>query len=596
MRRLVAIAMTCAAMGIGISSGAYAATFKWASQGDILTFDPHAQNEAFNNTANSYVYEALVNLNKGKVTPSLAESWTSVPEGFVFKLRKGVKFHEGETLTAEDVAFSINRALHPISQFKTFTAGILGAEALPNGDVLIKTINHSPVLLNQLAYLRILNKAWAEKHGATAPQNFVAKEEAYAAKHANGTGPFKLQSREVDIKTVFVENPDWWNKANKVGNVTEGIYTPIKSAATRMAALLSGEVDFVPDPATQDIQRLKNNSKVKLQSGPELRVLMISLDQMRDESPYVFVDGKKTDKNPFKDIRVRQALYQAIDIKTLQRAVMRGFSIPNGTIVSSETNGWSAKAADRLPYDPQAAKKLLAEAGYPNGFEFTLDCPNNRYINDEAIGKALAGMWAKIGVKVKVNAIPRANYFPKVLRYDSSVGMVGWGASTQDALFPLQSLVETVDVKKGNGLSNIGRVSDPELDALIEKIKEEENFDKRNELIEQALLRVNKNIYVLPLHTQVINWALKKNIDAPLRADDRLELDKVVVKYFSFLAGNDFSGLSTPERMPTDVLVCYKTSAPGNIGHAYRDLDCFSVVPICRRSRDPNAGSGSHRG
>ena len=596
MRRLVAIAMTCAAMGIGISSGAYAATFKWASQGDILTFDPHAQNEAFNNTANSYVYEALVNLNKGKVTPSLAESWTSVPEGFVFKLRKGVKFHEGETLTAEDVAFSINRALHPISQFKTFTAGILGAEALPNGDVLIKTINHSPVLLNQLAYLRILNKAWAEKHGATAPQNFVAKEEAYAAKHANGTGPFKLQSREVDIKTVFVENPDWWNKANKVGNVTEGIYTPIKSAATRMAALLSGEVDFVPDPATQDIQRLKNNSKVKLQSGPELRVLMISLDQMRDESPYVFVDGKKTDKNPFKDIRVRQALYQAIDIKTLQRAVMRGFSIPNGTIVSSETNGWSAKAADRLPYDPQAAKKLLAEAGYPNGFEFTLDCPNNRYINDEAIGKALAGMWAKIGVKVKVNAIPRANYFPKVLRYDSSVGMVGWGASTQDALFPLQSLVETVDVKKGNGLSNIGRVSDPELDALIEKIKEEENFDKRNELIEQALLRVNKNIYVLPLHTQVINWALKKNIDAPLRADDRLELDKVVVKEFSFLAGNDFSGLSTPERMPTDVLVCYKTSAPGNIGHAYRDLDCFSVVPICRRSRDPNAGSGSHRG
>ena len=168
------------------------------------------------------------------------------------------------------MAFSINRALHPISQFKTFTAGILGAEALPNGDVLIKTINHSPVLLNQLAYLRILNKAWAEKHGATAPQNFVAKEEAYAAKHANGTGPFKLQSREVDIKTVFVENPDWWNKANKVGNVTEGIYTPIKSAATRMAALLSGEVDFVPDPATQDIQRLKNNSKVKLQSGPEL--------------------------------------------------------------------------------------------------------------------------------------------------------------------------------------------------------------------------------------------------------------------------------------------------------------------------------------
>ena len=200
---------------------------------------------------------------------------------------------------------------------------------------------------------------------------------------------------------------------------------------------------------------------------------MISLDQMRDESPYVFVDGKKTDKNPFKDIRVRQALYQAIDIKTLQRAVIERFLDPERNDCFLRDKRLDApKRRTVFLYDPQAAKKLLAEAGYPNGFEFTLDCPNNRYINDEAIGKALAGMWAKIGVKVKVNAIPRANYFPKVLRYDSSVGMVGWGASTQDALFPLQSLVETVDVKKGNGLSNIGRVSDPELDALIEKIKE----------------------------------------------------------------------------------------------------------------------------
>lgn len=530
MKRLVVIAMTCAALGIGISSGAYAASFKWASQGDILTFDPHAQNENLNNSANSYVYESLVNLSNGKIVPSLAESWRSVPDGFVFKIRQGVKFHEGETLTPEDVVFSINRALHPISQFKTFTAGILGAEVLPSGEVLIKTINHSPVLLNQLSYLRILNKAWAEKHGALVPQNYVAKEESYAAKHANGTGPFKLQTREVDVKTVFVENPDWWNKSGKKGNVTEAVYTPIKSASTRMAALLSGEVDFVLDPATQDIQRLQRNPKVKLESGPELRVLMISLDQLRDESPYVFVDGKKTDKNPFKDIRVRQALYQAIDVNTLKRTIMRGFSEPNGTIISSETNGWTPKAAERLPYDPAAAKKLLAEAGYPNGFEFTLDCPNNRYINDEAIGKALSAMWAKIGVKVKVNAIPRANYFPKVLRYDSSAGMVGWGASTQDALFPLQSLVETVDTEKGNGLSNIGRISDKELDALIEQIKSEENVDKRNQLIEQALLLVNKNVYQLPLHTQVINWAMKQNVEAPIRADNLLELDKVVVK------------------------------------------------------------------
>lgn len=304
MRRLVAVAMACAALGIGISSGAYAASFKWASQGDILTFDPHAQNENLNNSANSYVYEPLVELSKGKIVPCLAESWRSVPEGYVFKIRKGVKFHEGETLTPADVVFSINRALHPISQFRTYTAGILGAEELPDGEVLVKTNTHSPVLMIQLTSLRILNKAWAEKHGVTAPQNFVGKEESYAAKHENGTGPFKLQTREVDIKTVFIENPDWWNKANKVGNVTEAVYTPIKSAATRMAALLSGEIDLVLDPATQDVVRLKRNQDLKVEEGPELRVLMISLDQMRDESPYILVDGKKSTKNPFKDIRV----------------------------------------------------------------------------------------------------------------------------------------------------------------------------------------------------------------------------------------------------------------------------------------------------
>lgn len=530
MRRLVAVAMACAALGIGISSGAYAASFKWASQGDILTFDPHAQNESLNNSANSYVYEPLVELSKGKIIPCLAESWRSVPEGYVFKIRQGVKFHEGETLTPADVVFSINRALHPISQFRTYTAGILGAEELPNGEVLIKTNTHSPVLMIQLTNLRILNKAWAEKHGVTAPQNFVGKEESYAAKHENGTGPFKLQTREVDIKTVFIENPDWWNKANKVGNVTNAVYTPIKSASTRMAALLSGEIDLVLDPATQDVVRLKRNPDLKIEEGPELRVLMISLDQMRDESPYILIDGKKSTKNPFKDIRVRKALYQAIDVNTLKRTVMRGMSIPNGTIISSETNGWTEKAAERLPYDPAAAKKLLAEAGYPNGFEFTLDAPNNRWVNDEAIAKALAAMWAKIGVKVNVNTMPRANYFPKVLKFDSSAGMVGWGASTQDALFPLQSLVETVDVQKGNGLSNIGRVSDPKLDALIEQIKVETEPTKRNALIEQALLMVNHNVYQLPLHTQIINWAMKKNVDTPLRADNRLELDKVTVK------------------------------------------------------------------
>lgn len=531
MRRLVAVAMACAALGIGISSGAYAASFKWASQGDILTFDPHAQNESFNNAAASYVYDSLVRYGTdGKIEPSLAESWKTVPEGFVFKIRQGVKFHEGQTLTPEDVVFSIQRALHPKSQFKTYTSGITGVEKLPDGQVLIKTTSLTPVILNQLAELRILNKEWAEKHNGLEPQDYVGKQESYAARHANGTGPFILKSREVDIKTVFEKNPNWWDEKNRTGNVTEAIYTPIKSAATRTAALLSGQVDFVLDPGPQDLNRLKRDASVKLVEGPEMRVVMISLDQMRDASPYVTVNGQKVEKNPFKDVRVRKALYEAIDVQTLKRTVMRESSDPTGTIIAKAVNGWTPKAAERLPYDVAGAKKLLAEAGYPDGFEFILDVPNNRWVNDEAIAKALAAMWAKIGVKVQVNSMPRAKYFPKVLSFDSSAGMVGWGATTRDGLFPIQSLTETFDPAKGNGLSNIGRISDPKLDAIIEKIKVEPDAAKRNALIEEALLLIKDQVYQLPLHGQMISWAMRKNVEAPFRPDNRLEIQKVTVK------------------------------------------------------------------
>ncbi len=531
MRILSKVSCALLIAGFGMSSLAFSATFNWASQGDILTFDPHAQNETLNGTANSFVYESLVRYDKeGKVVPALAESWEVVPEGFLFTIRKNVKFHEGQILTPEDVVFSLKRAFDPKSQFKTYLAGITDVVLQPDGKVLVKTNTLSPVILNQLMALRILNKQWAEEHGGLEPQNFVEKEESYLSKHTNGTGPFKLKSREVDAKTVFERNPEWWNEANREGNVEISTYTPIKSAATRTAALLSGQVDFVLDPAPQDLQHLKKDPHIKIMEIPELRTVMIQLDQLRDKTPYVKVDGKAVDKNPFKDQRVRQALYQAIDIETLKRTIMRGAAAPTGTIVAPDANGWTAKAAERLPFDLEASKKLLAEAGYPNGFEFILDTPNNRWVNDESIGKALAAMWAKIGVKVNVNSIPRASYFPKVLTYDTSACMVGWATATKDALYAIQSLAGTYDKDKGNGLSNIGKVSDPELDLLIEKIKVEADPEIRNKYIEDALLLIKDKIYVLPLHAQIITWAMRDNVDMLQRADNVVELDRVTVK------------------------------------------------------------------
>ncbi|MGH6608751.1 MAG: ABC transporter substrate-binding protein, partial [Burkholderiaceae bacterium] len=235
---LIAAVFTAAAFSVGAAD---AKTLRWASQGDFLTMDPHSQNESLNNTANGYIYETLITYNeKFELAPSLATSWTR--DGnliWKFDLRKGVKFHDGTPFTADDVVFSIQRAMSPTSNFRVYTTGIQGARAVDANTVLIYTSVPNPVLLRQMTELRIMSKAWSEKNKVTQPQNFVQKEETFAARNANGTGPYMLKSREVDVRTVFVANPEWWNKGSKKGNVTEIIYTPVKSESTRTAALLS---------------------------------------------------------------------------------------------------------------------------------------------------------------------------------------------------------------------------------------------------------------------------------------------------------------------------------------------------------------------
>jgi len=497
-----------------------AKTLRWASQGDILTFDPHSQNEGLNNTANSYIYESLITYNeKFELEPALALKWSQdTPLIWRFELRKGVKFHDGTPFTSADVVYSIERALQPTSNFSAYTAAIQGARAVDSHTVLIITSAPNPVLLRQLPELRMMSKAWSEKHGVTTPTNFVQKQESYAVRNANGTGPFMLKSREVDIKTVFVENPNWWGRTAKKGNVTEIIYTPVKSDATRTAALLSGELDFVLDPPTQDLARLRANSAIKVVEGAENRTIFIGFDQQRDELLFSDVKGK----NPFKDLRVRQALYQAINIEAIQKSVMRGSSDPTGAIMQRAVNGWTKEAHQRLPFDPKKARELLTAAGYPNGFSFTLDCPNNRYINDEEICKALVTMWAQVGLKVSLNAMPRATYFPKIQKYDTSAYLLGWGVPTFDALYSLQSLARTVG-KGGDGNFNLGRVSNSEFDKLVDAMKSEVDQKKRNDLIARALMVHNQNVMHIPLHNQVIPWAMRKNVTVVHRADNRLE-------------------------------------------------------------------------
>jgi peptide/nickel transport system substrate-binding protein len=515
--KLLAGALVVAAT---LATHADAKTLRWSSQGDILTFDPMAQNESLNNTFSDYVYEGLVRYNKQFVPEAaLATSWSRVsPTQWRFNLRKNVKFHGGEPLTADDVVFSFERVLKPASNMKVYAQGVKEVKKVDDFTVDIITDGPNPVLLRGLVDVKIMSKAWSEKNNVVNPQNYAQKEESYAARNTNGTGPFMLKSREADVRTVLVRNPNWWDKLE--GNLTEIVYTPIKAEATRGAALLSGEIDLVLDPPTQDIPRLRQNSAIKIADGTETRIIFLGMDQWRDETPYANVKGK----NPFKDKRVRQALYQAIDIEAIRRATMRGLAVPSGSMIAPQVHGYFDEFAKRLPYDAAAAKKLLTEAGYPNGFEVTLDCPNNRYINDEEICQAITAMWAKIGMNVKLNAMPRATYFQKIQKFDTSLYLLGWATATFDSLYTLQSLIRTVDPKGGaDGNFNLGKYSNPKADALIDQVKTEIDEKKRDAAMKEAQRIHYDDIGHIPLHQQVIPWAMRSNVSVFHRADNRLD-------------------------------------------------------------------------
>jgi peptide/nickel transport system substrate-binding protein len=386
------------------------------------------------------------------------------------------------------------------------------------------------VMLEMLANsLFMMNKAWCEKNNAVKTQDFTNEKEAYTARNAMGTGPYILVSRDPDVKSVFKKNPAWWGLGDKNywdGNVDDIVYTPIGAPGTRMAALLAGNIDFVLDPPPSDVDKLKQDKGLKVYEGRENRVIMLQMDQARDELLYSNVKGK----NPFKDKRVRQAFYQAIDVNAIQRAVMRGLSVPTAiNLPNPEKAGIPKEMDKRYPYDVNAAKKLLAEAGYPDGFELGMDCPNNRYINDAAICTAVAGMLAKIGVNVKVNAIPRAQYFPKAQRLEVSFCMLGWGGATTDAIFTLQPVLHSRN-DKGDGDYNWGNYKDPEFDALIDTAKGEVDAKKRQELINQAMKRHHEQVYHIPIHLQVIPWASRANVDVIHRADNWLQATWVKIK------------------------------------------------------------------
>ena len=523
-RRISAHAL--AALALAIALPASAATFRWASQGDITTMDPHANNEGFTNAYHDHIYEPLVTRGKDlKVEPCLAVSWERTSATVMrFRLRPNVKFHDGTPFTADDVVFTFQRALSDTSNFKPYLAGVKEAKKIDDLTVDVITDGPAPVLLGQLTEVRIMSRAWSIKHNVQKPLDYKNKEETYAARNANGTGPYILRTRDADVKTVAVRNSNWWGKME--GNVDEIVYTPIKQDSTRMAALLSGEIDFVLDPPPQDIGRLKQDRAVKVLEGMENRTIFLGMDQWRDELQYSGVKGR----NPFKDKRVREAVQDAIDVNALKTQVMRGLSVPTAVMYAPQVDGYP-KALDTVrPPDRAKAKKLLAEAGYPNGFDVTLDCPNNRYVNDEKLCVAIAAMLAQVDIKVRVNAMPRASYFPKIQNLDTSFYMLGWGVPTFDSQYAVQSLIRTRVEKTPDGDYNLGKYSNAKVDEAIDKLKTEVDPKQRAALAFEASRIHQADVGHIPLHFQVIPWAMRSNVSVVHRADNKLMVKWVTVK------------------------------------------------------------------
>ena len=508
------------------AAGVSAQTLRWASQGDPQTMDPHSQNESMTNMMNGQVYERLVTRDKQLgIGPSLATSWEQVnPTTWRFKLRPGVKFHDGSAFNADDVVYSIKRGQEPTSQINNYATAVGEPVKIDDMTVEFRLKAPNPIFLQHLDALWMMDKEWSEKNKVTKPLDFKNKEESFAALNQNGTGPYMLVSRQPGIKTTYKRNPAWWGKHE--GNVQEIVFTPISNDATRLAALVSGELDFVLDPAPRDVARLRNTAGVKIVDGPENRIVFIGMDQGRDELLYSNVKGK----NPFKDIRVRQALYHAIDIETLKNKLMNGQSYPTGGLTPSPLGSYNDPAIEsRYPFDLALARKLMAEAGYPDGFEVQIECPNNRYIQDEEICVALAGMWAQLKVKVKVNAMPRATYFPKIEKYDLSMFMLGWGGAVTDAETTLTPVLRNPG-EKGVGFYNYGKFRNDKADALAAQSSVEADPKKREELVKAALKSYKEEVNVLPLHRQVIPWAARTNVNVVHRPDNWFEVQWVTIR------------------------------------------------------------------
>jgi len=528
MKRKTLVAITTVTLALCAPAAVWAQgkTLRFASAFDPQTMDPHALALLYQSRVVTQVYESLVNRGKDfKLEPSLATSWEMTgPTTWRFKLRQGVKFHDGAPFSAEDAVFSIERALDKASQRKNQMLGITGAKKVDAQTIEVTTAQPDAVLPEKLWLVGMMSRPWAEKHNVLKPQDYNAKQETFAVRNANGTGPYVLQRYEADVRTVLKANPAWWGRgtAQGGGNVDEVHYQVIQSDATRLAALQSGQVDFVADPPFQDLVRLKADKALKVSEVDDIGTQYFALNQHSAELGGSDVKGR----NPFKDLRVRRALQLAIDTDLIVKQVLRGEGKVTGSFFSPLVDGYLAEFEQRPKADPAAARALLKEVGYENGFSLQMDCVNVAW--RASVCQAAASMLEKVGIRASLVTSPSSIFFPKLSQGTGFLVEFGWSPGT-DPWNILQSLVRSNDGLAA-GAFNAGRYSNPKLDALIDGIRVEPNLARRRQMTGDALRILNAELPLVPLYRRQHNWVMRPNIDVVHWPNDVLELRWVTMR------------------------------------------------------------------
>lgn len=465
---------------------------------DVSSLNPYGQDNNVTNQVMFHVYEPLVTQDRDlSIIPCLADSWEESEDGmtWTFKLHEGVKFHDGSDFTSEDVVASYDYAREPGSSYNSRFTSVESVEAVDDYTVVIHMKNKYPLLLTDLAMVCISNK-----------ENIEGKTPEEVGSSVIGTGRYKLVEHVKEDHIDMVANEEYWGGAPEIKSVR---FRPISNAATRTATMLSGELDVMGGVSVQDVERLEATEGIHVVSEPSMEMIYMNMEQMLDDNPAVEGGG-----NPLKDVCVRQAMYQAIDTDMIINNVMQGHAYPTATLIRDTFNGYSPEL-ERFPYDPEAAKALLAEAGYPDGFTITLDAGSDITVNSSEVAQAVAGYLEKVGIKVNLNLMPSATFLPHIRPYEHKTGLLisAWSVYTGEGITMMNQHCYTYDQEKGTGNANRGHYSNPEVDKLISEAMQESDKERRAELTKQIDKMTHDDVAYIPLYVQENIFAVKDDID-----------------------------------------------------------------------------------